>query len=88
MSLEATGVEPIERGMSAGFSLPMRDGERTVTVIVTHEALKAFDAESPDAQETLRIRRADVETAARLKYERGEIASNGRILILPRDLNL
>lgn len=86
MALEATGDEPIERGMSAGFSLRMRDGDRNVLVVVSHEALKAFDPGSGPARDTLLARRSRIEDVARGKYERGEIARNGHVSITGRDL--
>ena len=88
MPLQSTGKDATERGMSAGFGLPMRDGDREVTVIVTHEALRAFAPDTPDAKTVLADNRGKIEAIASAKYDRGEIAKTGRILILPRDLAL
>ena len=86
MPLTATSDEPIERGMSAGFKLTMRDGEHEVPVIVSHEALGAFTPGAPEPRRSLADRRALIEASASAKYDRGEIAKNGHVMITPRDL--
>ena len=86
MPLTATTVEPIERGMSAGFELTMRDGEREVPVIVSHEALGAFAPGAPEPRQCLVERRSAIEASASAKYDRGDVAKNGHVLITPHDL--
>ncbi len=86
MPLTATTEEPIERGMSAGFKLTMRDGVREVSVIVSHEALDAFAPDAPEPRQKLAERRAAIEASASAKYDRGDIAKNGHVMITPRDL--
>ncbi len=86
MPLTATTVEPIERGMSAGFELTMRDGEREVPVIVSHEALGAFAPGAPEPGQSLAERRSAIEASASAKYDRGDVAKNGHVMITPRDL--
>ena len=86
MPLATTDEATIERGMSAGFRLVMRDGEREVPVIVSHEALGAFAPGAPDPQQSLAERRAAIEAAASAKYDRGEVSRNGHVLISSNDL--
>ena len=86
MPLTATTDQPIERGMSAGFALTMRDGEREVPVIVSHEALNAFEPGAAEPAQGLAERRTAIEAAASAKYDRGEIARNGHVMITARDL--
>lgn len=85
MPLTPTTKAPIERGMSAGFMLTMRDGEREVPVIVSHEALGAFQPGAPQPQQSLAEHRPAVEAAASAKYDRGEIAKNGHVMIMATD---
>lgn len=87
MPLTPTTEEPIERGMSAGFKLTMRDGEREVPVVVSHEALHAFEPGAPDPKQSLAERRTAIEAAASAKYDRGEVAKNGHVMINPIDLD-
>ena len=86
MPLTATTEEPIERGMSAGFKLTMRDGEREVPVIVSHEALDAFTPGAPEPRQSLIERRSAIEASASAKYDLGDISKNGHVMITPRDL--
>ena len=86
MPLTATTDEPIERGMSAGFKLTMRDGEREVPVIVSHEALGAFAPGAPDPRQSLDERRSAIEATASAKYDRGDVSKNGHVMITPHDL--
>ncbi len=87
MPLTPTTENAVERGMSAGFMLTMRDGERAVPVIVSHEALRAFEPDAPDPGQSLAERRTTIEAAASAKYDRGDIAKNGHVMITARDLD-
>ena len=87
MPLTATTEDPIERGMSAGFALTMRDGGREVPVIVSHEALRAFEPGAAEPSQSLAERRSAIEAAASAKYDRGDIARNGHVMITARDLD-
>ncbi len=87
MPLTPTTEVPVERGMSAGFMVTMRDGERVVPIVVSHEALRAFEPGAPDPKQSLAERRALIEMVASAKYDRGDIARNGRVMITARDLD-
>ena len=65
----------------------MRDGEREVPVIVSHEALHAFQPGAPEPRQSLAERRPAIEAAASAKYDRGDVARNGHVMITPRDLD-
>ncbi len=86
MPLTFTDQPPIERGMSAGFMVVMSDGARDVPVVVAHEALGAFLPGAPDPMQSLGERRGAIEAAATAKYERGDIARNGHVMITAHDL--
>ena len=86
MPLSTTNEEPVERGMSAGFKLVMCDGDREVPVIVSHEALGAFEPGAPEPRQSLAERRSMIEATASAKYDRGDVAKNGHVVITPYDL--
>lgn len=87
MPLTPTIEDPVERGMSAGFMVTMRDGERVVPVVISHEALRAFEPGALDPKQSLVERRTAIETVASAKYDRGDIARNGHVMITARDLD-
>ena len=87
MPLTPTTEVPVERGMSAGFMLVMRDGASVVPVVVSHEALRAFEPGAIDPRQSLAERRATIEATASAKYDRGDIARNGHVMLTARDLD-
>jgi hypothetical protein len=88
MTLESVG----QIGWSdlAGVCFGMRDGNRAVTVRISHEALYGMDAardEPFDYLAAFERNRARVEDIARWKYAAGQIEADGGVLVLTTDLS-
>jgi Protein of unknown function (DUF1488) len=72
----------------SGISFSMKDGAKTVPVIVTDHALRDVDKSGPvgDRKARFGAYRYQYEDIASNKYDAGEADQNGSVWIYPADL--
>lgn len=84
MPLLATNTPPIPT--QNGMTFPMKNGLKTIYVLVTFEALQGVVSPPRTNAQSVEAFRAEFEAAAIAKFDKGKIEPNGAVIVRAADL--